>query len=249
MTNALHAARLPYPRVAELASANAVALLPVGSTEAHGPHLPLNVDVVIAEEVARRLSLVLASRGEVALIFPAVAYGLTDFAAAFSGTISVSAAAARAFLTDVMAGIAQHGFRRIVVLNHHLEPDHFKLVHEAAQEARTRTGAGIAVPDHRKKPTSLLLGEEFVSGGSHAGRYETSLMLAAAPELVREERAALPDLNVNLPAAIKQGAKTFHECGGAHAYFGSPASATGEEGERLFEAIVAASLAAVLALP
>src|SRR6476659_319416 len=236
------AERLSYVALRDLADRGAVALLPVGSTEAHGPHLPLSVDVVIAEEVCRRVARRLAERQQPALIFPAVPYGLTDFAATFSGTVSVPEPAARAFLTEVLAGIASHGFERIAVLNHHLEPAHFQLVHQAAQAAAERTGARIAVPDHRKKPIGPRLGPEFTHGGSHAGWYETSLMLAAAPHLVDEAaRRSLPDLAVDLPAKIKGGARNFLECGGENAYFGSPATASAEDGLRLLEILAEVS--------
>lgn len=246
----MYARELPWPEVKKLAEANAIALLPVGSTEAHGPHLPLCVDVIIAEEVARRVAKRLRARGERALIFPAISYSLTDFANGFAGTVSVSGPTNEAYLTEVLAGIAKHGFHRIGVLNHHVEPDHFRVVHAAAKAASQRTGAGIVVPDHRKKPISPRLGEEFTSGGSHAGLYETSLVMAAARQLVNEgARLGAPDLNVNLPAVIKAGAKTFEEAGGPDAYFGSPRSASVEEGERLYEILAEISEAAVLALP
>src|SRR6476659_6429433 len=118
----LYARELSWPAVERLAEANAIALLPVGSTEAHGPHLPLSVDVVIAEEVCRRLAKRLEPRDVV--IFPAVAYGLTDFAAAFAGTVSLTADTTRGLLAGVLEGIAKHGFQRIGVINHHLEPAH-----------------------------------------------------------------------------------------------------------------------------
>lgn len=241
---------LSWPKVRALAEANAVALLPVGSTEAHGPHLPLSVDVVIAEEVCRRVALRLKARGEQSVTFPSVAYGVTEFASAFSGTVSVGESETEAFLTSVLVGIARHGFRRIGVLNHHLEPAHFAVVHRAAKAAAARTEAGIVVPDHRKRPIGPRLGVEFTHGGSHAGRYETSLMLAAAPQLVAEEiRRALPELPVDLPARIKAGARDFHEVGAADAYLGDPAGATAEEGERLLEILAETSEALLLALP
>ncbi len=250
MPGVLFAQHLSWPAVKRLAESNAVALLPVGSTEAHGPHLPLSVDVLIAEEVCRRVAARLRFRGESALIFPSVAYGLTEFAAKFPGTVSVPAEPAQAYLTEVLAGIAAHGFLRIGVINHHLEPAHFQLVHAAAKAASARTGAGIAVPDHRKRPVGRRLGDEFMHGGSHAGRYETSLMLACAPHLVDEQvRTSLAPLAVDLPARIKAGAKTFEECGGTEAYFGDPAAATAAEGERLLEILAEISEAAVLALP
>jgi creatinine amidohydrolase len=245
---AIFAAELPWTEILEFAQRKAVALLPIGSTEAHGPHLPLNVDVVISLEVCRRTALRLDSRGTPCLIFPPVCYAVTEFAAAFAGTVSVSRPAALAYLTDVLAGIASHGFKQIGVVNHHLEPEHFELVHQAARDAAAKTGAAIAVPDHRKKPTGPKLGEEFTRGGSHAGRYETSLMLAAAPMLVLEQvRSRLADLPVNLPAAIKAGARSFRDCGGEQAYFGSPASASAEEGHRLLEVLAEATEAALSA--
>ena len=232
----MKAAELTWPEMKALAEAGTVALLPVGSTEAHGPHLPLNVDVVIAEAVCARTAERLERGGMRAVIFPAIAYGLTDFAAAFSGTITVEADAVRRYLEQVLVGIASHGFRRIAVVNHHVEPAHFKVVHEAARAAIERTGAQIVVPDHRRKPFVEQLGSEFVRGGSHAGDYETSLMLAAAPWLVREEvRARMPELEVDLPARIKAGARDFHECGGHDAYFGAPAKASAKTGEQLLD--------------
>jgi len=227
----LHEARtLSWPRVKSLAESGALALLPIGSTEAHGPHLPLSVDVVIAEEVCRRVAKKVQRE---VVMFPAITYSLTDFAAPFAGTVSLNADVARSLISGVLNGIASGGFATIVVINHHLEPAHFRVVHEAAKSITT---ARVIVADHRRPPTGPLLGHEFMHGGAHAGQYETSLMLAAAPELVDEAaRAALPDLNVSLVDAIKTGAKNFVEAGGPDAYFGTPASASVEEGNKLFE--------------
>ena len=234
-----------WPKVKALAEAGAVALLPVGSTEAHGPHLPLNVDVVIALEVCRRVAARLTHD---VVVFPAVTYSLTDFAAPFSGTVSLPADTARAMLVGVLAGIARGGFSTIAVVNHHLEPAHFRVVHEAAKAAAASTGRRVLVPDHRRAPTGPLLGDEFMRGGSHAGRYETSLMLAAAPHLVDQAAMrALPPLNVDLPGVIKAGAKDFLEAGGRDAYFGAPAEASVDEGERLFGILVDATTAALTA--
>jgi creatinine amidohydrolase len=237
------AAALPWTRVKSLAQGGAVALLPVGSTEAHGPHLPLSVDVVIAEEVCRRL----AGRLERdAVMFPAVSYGLADFAAPFCGTVSLDPQTAQNLLTGVLLGIARAAFPLVAVINHHLEPAHFQLVHAAAKAAEAATKTPVVVPDHRRKPTGPLLGDEFMHGGSHAGCYETSLVLAAAPQLVDEgARAALPALDVDLPARIKAGAKDFLGCGGPDAYFGDPRAATAAEGERLYGIIVDAAVKAI----
>jgi len=238
----LHDAKgLSWPKTKALAAGGAVALLPVGSTEAHGPHLPLSVDVVIAEEVCRRVAKKLARE---AVMFPAVAYGLTDFAAPFAGTVTLPAETAKQLLVGVLSGIAHAGFKTIAVVNHHLEPAHFRVVHDAGKAAQAAfPQVQVRVVDHRRAPTGPLLGHEFMHGGSHAGRYETSLMLAAAPALVDEEqRKRLPTLEIDLPGAIKAGAKDFLQAGGPDAYFGAPAEATAEEGERLFDILTDATL-------
>lgn len=235
---------LSWPRAQALAAGGAVALLPVGSTEAHGPHLPLSVDVVIAEEVCRRVAARLTRD---VVVFPAVAYGLTDFAAPFAGTVTLPAEVARQMLVGILRGIVGSGFGALAVVNHHLEPAHFRVVHEAAKAVQAASpGVKVLVPDHRRPPTGPALGHEFMHGGSHAGRYETSLMLAAAPQLVDvAAMRALPTLEVDLPGAIKGGATNFLECGGADAYFGAPAEATPEEGARLFGVLVEATAAAI----
>lgn len=233
---------LSWPRVRSLAQSGAVALLPVGSTEAHGPHLPLSVDVLIAEEVCRRVAQRL--KREV-VMFPPVAYALTDFAAPFSGTVTLNADVARQMLEGILKGMVSSGFVTLAVINHHLEPAHFRVVHSAAKAVQASSPAvKIVVPDHRRPPTGPLLGDEFMHGGSHAGRYETSLMLATAPSLVdTAAMRALPSLAIDLPGAIKAGATNFLECGGTDAYFGAPGEASVAEGERLFEIISSAAAA------
>lgn len=248
MTPPLLARELPWPEVKRAAGAGAIALLPVGSTEAHGPHLPLATDVLIAEAVAARVADLLAARSRTAIIFPACAYSLTEFARPWAGTVSVGADAARAYLADVLAAIAGTPFARVGVLNHHLEPAHFRVVRDAAKLAQERVpGSDVRVPDHRRPPFSEQLGAEFTHGGSHAGWYETSLVMAAAPHLVRDaERRALRPIPVDLPALIKAGKKDFQECGGPDAYLGDPAAASAEEGARLLELLAEHACAALL---
>jgi len=244
----LYARDLPWPEVKRAAESGAIALVPVGSTEAHGPHLPLATDVLIAEAVAARVAAQLSARSRPAVVFPPCSYTLAEFARPFAGTVSVSADAARAYLADVLAAIARTPFSRVGVLNHHLEPEHFRVVRDAARLAQERVpGSDVRVPDHRRPPFADQLGREFTHGGSHAGWYETSLVMAAAPHLVREPaRAGLPAIPVDLPALIKAGKKDFLECGGPDAYLGDPASATAADGERLLELLAGHALQALI---
>jgi creatinine amidohydrolase len=101
----------------------------------------------------------------------------------------------------------------------------------------------LIFPDITKKPWATRLTDEFRSGACHAGRYETSIVLAERPDLVREQiRSGLPPNPASISKAIRSGAKSFEEADGARAYFGWPADATREEGRASIE-----SLGAILA--
>jgi creatinine amidohydrolase len=161
-------AELTYEEAQVLLAKGAVALLPTGATEAHGPHLPLSTDVVISVEGARRAARLLEAEGKTALVLPPIAYAVTEFAASFSGTVSLPIETARALLRDVILGAVRTGFRGVVVCNAHLEPGNLQAIREAVDEAGQR-GARAAFPDVTRKPHALRLGEEFKSGACHAG--------------------------------------------------------------------------------
>jgi len=228
-------------------SRRAVALLPVGSTEAHGPHLPLETDVIISVEAARRAATRLGARGLGALVLPALPYTVTDFSADFAGTIGVSRAASLALVSDVCRGVLDQGFAAVCLVNSHLEPGHLAVLREAAGTVARATGKPVIGPDTTDRRWATLLTEEFRSGACHAGRYETSLVLAVRPELVDEaSRAGLPPNPVSIGRRIKEGAGSFREAGSDQAYFGDPAAATSGEGQATFEILAAMVETAVL---
>jgi creatinine amidohydrolase len=223
-----------WPEARDRLAAGCIALLPVGATDPHGPHLPISTDVVIASEMARRAAARLAARGLDCLILPAVAYSVADWTSGFAGRISLSPGTARALLTEVLTGAHRAGARRVAVANAHLEPAHIGVLREAVSEAGRECGREPVFPDVTRRAVAARLGAAFQSG-DHAGGYETSLLMAAAPGLVREsERRGLPKVEDSLVARIQAGAKSFAEAGMTHAYTGDPASATAEEGDRLF---------------
>jgi creatinine amidohydrolase len=212
-----------------------VALLPVGATEAHGPHLPVSTDSVIAVEMAKRGAAKLKEHGVTALVLPAVAFTVADYGADFAGTISISPDTSVALLRDICASAARR-FRAVALVNIHLEPRHVECLKRVVDEAN-KAGSSVCFPDITKKRWVETLGEAF-KDGDHAGAFETSLMMAAAPDMVRErERISLPPME-GLMAGMKKGAKTFAEAGGEDAYFGDPTAASAEEGENLYEALV-----------
>lgn len=219
-----------------------VALLPTGAIEAHGPHLPLITDVVIARAAAETALDGLRRRGFRPMLLPPVPYTPAPFAAGFPGTISVRPATFAALLEDVAASLERQGVAALVVVNAHLDPAHLAAIREVAgARAGAQAGARAAGrprhmpvihPDLTARRWASRLTAEFRSGACHAGRYETSVVMAAAPELVRDEtRRGLPANPASLSVAIRDGAATFEEAGVGEAYCGDPAAATREEGD------------------
>ncbi len=235
MTELSRFAEMTWPEVEELSRQGFVAILPVGSTEAHGPHLPLCTDVLIADGMASRAVDLLAKKGLRAVVLPPVTYTVTDCAAEFPGTVTTSAESLRVLLRDLGASLATQGARCLVLANGHLEPDHRQVLKQATDGSAKRN-LPVVFPDYVRRRFASRLGEEFLSGACHAGEYETSMVLAVRPDLVREElRAALPENPISLGQALSEGKNTFLAAGGPQAYFGAPAQASAEAGERYLQ--------------
>ena len=209
---------LAYPDLPD----DAVHVLPLGAVEAHGPHAPLVTDTLISIGVSHRAAERLA--GEIpVLVLPPVHYGVTRYAAAFRGTVSIGEDTLRALVTEIAESVGT-----LVLVNSHFEPE----------QVETLRSTGLPLLDLTRRRNAERLTEEFRSGSCHAGRYETSLVLADRPELVDAERMrVLAELHVDMPAAIRVGRTDFLAMGMGEAYCGAPAEASAEEGRETFETL------------
>lgn len=222
-----------------LAGPTPTVILPVGSTEPHGPHLPLSTDVILSETSARRAVATLRALGISAVVAPPLAYGVTRFAAGFAGAISLSPPLVEQALREICSALRDAGFALVCVVNHHLEPEHIAAVSRAVEGTRAARG-GVIFANQLSRRWGRTLSEEFKRGDCHAGSYETSLVMAARPELVREEvRQGLPPVSISLAEAIRAGRATFREAGIERAYTGSPALGSRAEGEILYDRLAA----------
>lgn len=230
--------KLTWPEAQALFGPRTVALLPIGSTEPHGPHLPLDTDVTIALAMAKRTEERLAAAKIPCIVLPPFAYGLTNYTSGFAGRITMRSGTLWAMLEDVVMSLEQQDVTRIVFVNAHLEPEHVQVLRGVAMDhvARGKEQAQVVFPDNTRRRFAESLGDEFKSGDCHAGRYESSLVLAADPQSVREdERAKLAPLSIHLIAKMKQGVHTFEDAGASQAYCGDPAAGTAAEGRELIE--------------
>ncbi|HEV8128820.1 MAG TPA: creatininase family protein, partial [Candidatus Eisenbacteria bacterium] len=244
-------AELTWEELRDLDRSRIVALLPVGAIEAHGPHLPLATDVIIAEAMAEAASGALEDAGRIPLLLPAISYTAAPFGGRFPGTLSVGGPSVTALIVDLARELTRQGIGALAIANAHLDPAHLEALESARAGAKGLLP--IVCPDLTKKPLAVRLTEEFQSGACHAGSYEGSVVLARRSDLVRDEiRTGLTPNPASLSRAIREGARTFEDAGGPRAYFGFPADASAEEGKRtiatlgeiLAEAVLGAAPAA-----
>ena len=208
-----------------------IALVPIGSTEPHGPHLGLGTDVVISAAACIKAAELLSKKGTMsAVIAPAVPYGVTDCAEGFAGAVSVPASVLTAYAAAICDGLLASGIRHVCLVNNHLEPGQDAAL-RAVLEGREKK-VSYACP--LTKRWARTLSAEFKSGACHAGQYETSIVMAAAPELLDDEvRRSLPAVPISLSEKLGAGITKFVDMGMTNAYAGDPAKATIEEGANM----------------
>lgn len=210
-------ADLTWPEVAALRGAGPVLAVPVGSTEQHGPQLPLSTDTDLAVALATGL----AARCPEVLVAPAVAYGASGEHSGFPGTLSIGQEALE-FLIVELCRSATDTFDRVVLVNGH----------GGNVEALRR-----AVGRLRAESRDIRLYLPHYRGDAHAGRTETSLQLGLAPERVRTGRIGPGDtrpLAEILPELRAGGVRAVS----ANGVLGDPTGASAEEGTRLLAELV-----------
>lgn len=235
--------RLKAQDLNELAKRNAVVILPVGSTEQHGPHLPTQVDALLANEVARRAARRVVAHMPV-VVAPTVWSGLAEHHMSLGGTLSLDLATFHALLRCLVRSILRAGFRRVLLLNGH--GGNIAALTAIVNDFAIEFDAPIATGSYW-----LLAADAFKeilerqTTVRHACEAETSMLLAVAPELVALDRAVgvvgptgreLKDVT-GTDAAIRY--RSF-KARTAHGVIGDPSLATAEKGELLLGAASAA---------
>ena len=202
------------------------------------PHLPDDLSTAMHHRLGADGGGALDEAGVTTLVMPPIAYTLAQFAFGFPGTITIRPTTLWNLVEDVVESLEQHGVRRVVLCNSHLERQHVQLLRGVCKDHAevTKDKAQLLFPDITRRRWAGTLGDEFKSGDCHAGRYESSIVLAADGESVREEeRLQLAPKEVKLVEKMLDGAPDFIAIGADEAWCGDPAAATAEEGEALLD--------------
>ncbi|MGQ9921961.1 MAG: creatininase family protein [Desulfobacca sp.] len=224
-------ATMTMPQVEAALEQTRTVIIPWGSVEEHGSHLPLNTDLLHAEEVARR-----AAVQRPVLVAPPLPYGVCRSTSDHPGTVSISAAAVRLLARAVSASLYRMGCRQMLFLTGHAGSAHLAALIEAGEQLLSEFPdikvAVVNVLDllqeaRRREPTLVQ-----TSGDAHAGEVETAIVLALRPDLVQ---GRAPAEWPAFPKFILTRQKRRYWPGGV---WGDPAPATAAQGTQILEAEV-----------
>lgn len=211
----------------------------IGSTEQHGPHLPIKTDAALADEMIFRV----ASRLGNTLIAPTIRVGCSEHHLAFAGSISLQSSTLEAVLTDYVNSLQKHGFRTIILIPTH--GGNFSTVQKAVQTLQKKYADrhiigitdlfGFIEPTYKIAEKAGLTREE---AGAHAGESETSMMLVIHPHLVKQGRFESgytgPTGQKEVELIMKKGMTALTQNG----ILGDPVKANPERGEKYLQGIV-----------
>jgi creatinine amidohydrolase len=228
---------LTREEIGELAP-SALTVVPVGSTEQHGPHLATGTDAALVTHIAERAGEV-ASQPQTILLAPTLVYGASDHHLPFGGTLSLRVETFQHVLADLLRSAAGAGCRRVFILNGH-----------GGNTAACALAAAEVAREHGLLCASAIYSQLLEPGTvdaplpGHAGRFETSLMLSIAADRVRMDRAHASPGGAALErhrGVVVGDPGRWHELDG---FTDRPETATAEFGADLLEACVRATAAA-----
>ncbi len=187
-------ADMTWPEARDAIQAAQVAIIPVGSTEQHGPGMTVSTDIVMAAAVAERVAQAMAPR---AIVAPPLPYGLSSHHMRFPGSITISAATFGTVLKEVMHSLKAHGIDRFLLLNGHggNQAALSVITTEACQELGVKVATALYLAGAYD-----LVQQHFGRTYAHACEIEASVALAAAPALVRQHAL---EKGEELPAAYR----------------------------------------------
>lgn len=233
-----------WPEIRTAVAEQRVAVLPVGTIEQHGPHLPLSTDVLTSTEMSRRA---VERIPQEAILLPSVFYAFNEHHLDFPGTIAIAGETFINYVTDIGRSLAHHGFRKILLVNGH--GSNVPFLDIVARNISNQTASICAmVPWWNLVPRDVLAEireSEFPGGMAHGCELETSIILYVRGDLVQMDKAAKDinfqksdfifwDLQGGSPVFFQEWFSRYSKTG----IVGDPTKASLDKGRRVTEAVI-----------
>jgi len=222
-----------WPELGDYFADESLALVPLGSTEQHGPHLPLATDHLIAEAFARE-----AAERTGYLCTPTINVGVSPHHRQFNGTMWVDAPEFRDYVESFTRNLTYHGIDRVVYVNAH--GGNVEHLREVGRRLRDDEEL-YAIEWMWNDSIPELVDDLFAQNGPHGGPKETAMIQHLHPHLVRDDQleaardGGIPD--VEAAETVKHGSRTFYDAADntGNGVLGDQTDATAEKGARMFE--------------
>jgi creatinine amidohydrolase len=231
--------RLTWEEMNEAIAMQKVVILPAGSTEQHGRHLPLDTDTFLVESVCLELGRQIPEK---VLVLPTISYGLNMHHIDFPGTIHIEPETFIAFCLNITKSIAYHGFKKMLIVNGH--GSNGPLVDLVARKTVLATESICTAVSYFSLAMDAFNQIKDTQIIAHSDEFETSLYLYLAPERVKMERAVAgndvmgkymsSDSTSNYPVRFNDFWGRWTKSG----VHGDPTSATPEKGKIIFDAVI-----------
>jgi creatinine amidohydrolase len=243
-------ARHKAAELARLAQRNAIVIVPIGATEQHGPHLPVQVDFRLATEVAQRAARIMTAKHPT-LVTPTIPFGMSEHHMSLNGTITLDYPTMAAVLGCACESILRHGFKRIFILNGHggNTDGIYTFITEFTVKHRVPLAGGTYWNIAQAEIAAILEKQKYLL---HACEAETAMMLALTPELIDRDELSqmhgpyIPGLSA-IPG-VNAGVYRWRQLSSRSpiGVIGEAGAASPEKGQRLLEAISQALARALL---
>ncbi len=224
--------RESWPEAEEFLKDNSIAIVPIGSTEQHGPHGSLNTDSLIAESLAKSVS-----NSESVLVAPTIRISVSSYHGDFPGTLWVSPSTFRSYLRDLLDSLIYHGANKIILVNGH--GGNRCSLDEVSLEFNRKKEEILVVPWTWFDAIEETVRDIFGGKMRHADGPETSVLMYLNSQLVHEDRLERAEdfggkewRDKISGTPIPQSTKKFSQSGAT----GEPSTASTDRGRELFQA-------------
>jgi creatinine amidohydrolase/Fe(II)-dependent formamide hydrolase-like protein len=238
-------ASMTWEEIREIAAANPLAILPIGSIEQHGPHLPVGTDSYIAKAYAEK-SLEAVTSSKEFLLLPQLYYALSVEHTMYPGTITLTATTLLNVVTEIGDSLFRSGIKKLMLINGHGGNEH--ILHVAAREIKNRNrDMDVYILNKHRLFADIHLSEYSI----HADNYETSLMMYLHPEKVRDQKITKDlDDSMGLWDQLADKSSFLYETWFADGFsvkgvIGDPYGSTPEQGEAYLSRLVSGIAAAI----
>lgn len=231
-------AEMTWPEARRILKEVDIALLPVGSIEQHGPHLPLDTDSFDADYLAKAVAL--GCSDPKPIVMPLLSYGVSYHHDDFSGTISITNDTLARITFEIGLSAARNGITKLVIINGH--GGNAPALNFAAQEINRNTRIFVCVDTGETSDVDINSMID-TPNDVHAGEIETSTSLATRPELVRMDQAEklVPKFSsryLNFTSTRAVSWHAFTKKLSKSGVMGDPTKASAEKGRKMWEAMI-----------